>query len=69
MPDQSKLTVRIGDWKIVQTNTMMMQRCAIWVYHKEKFLSHATCKRMTEEELRAMLLSIIERAEHDNRDT
>lgn len=69
MPDQSKLTVEIGDWKIVQTNTMMMQRCGIWLYYKQKFVSHATDKRMTEDELRAMLLSIIERAEHDDRDT
>lgn len=62
-----RLTVRIGDWKLVQTDTMM-ERSARWLYHHDKLIRHDTCKRMTEDELRDMLLSIIKEAHH-GRDT
>ena len=63
-----RLTVEIGDWRITQTKTFM-NRSQWWIYHKDVLICHHTSLRMTEPELRAMLLSRIEEAEHDDRNT
>jgi hypothetical protein len=63
----NRIVVEIGEWKILQCDAPW-DRSGRWWYRNGKVFRHDTGKRMTEEDLRAMLLSEIERAEHDNRD-
>lgn len=65
--EPTKITVEIGDWKVLQCNAPE-NRCGRWWYRNGKVILHDTGNRMTGDELRAMLLSKIEEAEHDDRD-
>ena len=64
----SRIVVEIGEWKVLQCDAPW-DRCGRWGYRNGEVIKHDTGKRMTEGDLRAMLLSEIERAEHDDRNT
>ena len=63
-----RLTVEIDDWKVTLTPAPWGRFQRFW-YHAGNLFRHDTCTHMTAEDLRAMLLSEIERAEHDDRNT
>lgn len=65
--EPSRIVIEVGEWKVLQCNALY-NRSGRWWYRNGEVIKHDTGKRMTAEELRAMLLAKIEEAEHDDRD-
>lgn len=67
--EPSRIIIEIGEWKVMQCNAPW-NRSGRWWYRNGEVIRHDTGKRMTPEDLRAMLLTKIEEAEkHDDRNT